>query len=115
MKDKTRGLNDGYMEVYHQKERVTNFKNPSANKTEEELELIVALAYSEEGKREQDYEFAEACERSLNLKTRTLIYEGITNDDIVKINGSFYSIIKTDTDKKNRVMYFYLEEAGDIA
>ena len=108
-------LNDGYMEVYHKKEKVTNFKNPSANKTEEELELIVALAYSEEGQREQDYEFAEARERSLNLKTRTLIYEGITNDDIVKINGSFYSIIKTDTDKKNRVMYFYLEEAGDIA
>ena len=51
----------------------------------------------------------------MNLKTRTLIYEGITNDDIVKINGSFYRIIKTDTDKKNRVMYFYLEEAGDIA
>ena len=97
MKDKTRGLNDGYMEVYHKKEKVTNFKNPSANKTEEELELIVALAYSEEGQREQDYEFAEARERSLNLKTRTLIYEGITNDDIVKINGSFYSIIKTDT------------------
>ena len=91
MKDKTRGLNDGYMEVYHKKEKVTNFKNPSANKTEEELELIVALAYYEEGQREQDYEFAEARERS------------------------FYSIIKTDTDKKNRVMYFYLEEAGDIA
>ena len=32
MKDKTRGLNDGYMEVYHQKERVTDFKNRSMRK-----------------------------------------------------------------------------------
>lgn len=43
------------------------------------------------------------------------ITKEISSSFIVKINGSFYSIIKTDTDKKNRVMYFYLEEAGDIA
>lgn len=115
MKRKTASLNDGYAECYKKADRETDFSAAISAKSLSDLEFIVSLAYSEETRREQDYEFADSKDRSLNLKIKTLLYQNVTSDVAVKIGDMLYSIIKLDYDKKNQVMYFYLEEDRKIA
>lgn len=115
MKKKIQRLNDGYVNCYKRKAKETDFAASVTAKKMEDLEFLVSLAFSEETRREQDYEFAEAKSRSLNLKIKTLLYQHINSDCIIIIGDTMYNIIKLDPDKKNNVMYFYLEENRKIA
>lgn len=115
MNKKTQQLNDGYVECFKKAKNRTDFSAPVSAKKKSDLEFICCLAFSEETRREQDYEFAEARDRSLNLKVKTLLYEDVDSDQAVMIGDMLYSIIKLDKDKKNKVMYFYLEEDRKIA
>lgn len=115
-REKTQRLNDGYAVFYKENpNKKIDFSTKAENISKiSNAEKIVELAFAEETRRDQDYEFAKANDRSLNLKIRTLFKEGITTKDVVVIRGVLYSIIKLDYATKDGVMYFYLEEDREL-
>lgn len=115
MKTKTQGLNDGYVGVYIPKDIETDFGANISPKSMEDMTYFVDMAYAEEYKREQDYEFAEANGHSLSLKIRTLLYEGIDKNYKIVAGTTLYNILKIDYAKNVNVMYLYLEEERSIA
>lgn len=114
-KEKTKGLNDGYVGIYKPKEVETDFGAKTSPKSLDNLEHFVDMAYKEEYKREQDYDFAEAVGHSLSLKIRTLLYDELTKDYKAVVDAVLYNILKIDYAKEDNVMYLYLEEERSIA
>ena len=110
MKKKTQGLNDGYVSIYMQKDNKTDFSAAITPKNLDAMDKCVDLAYKEQYKRQQDYEFAESSGNTLSLKVRTLLYEIITTKHKAVIGNTVYSIFKIDQEKEDRVMYLFLEE-----
>ena len=96
--------NDGYIRVYKEIPVKTNFGAKENIKTKDNLEFIVKLAYEECSKRQQDLDFAESNDRTLN----------INNEYKVTIENTLYDIIYIDEDRKNRELYFYLEEVTEV-
>lgn len=115
MKEKIQKLNDGYIGVYRPKSRKTDFSAKVSAKTMNDLEYFVDMAYSEQYKREQDFDFAESSGHSLSLKVKTLLYEEITKEYKVILDNVLYNILKIDYAKTERAMYFYLEEERKLA
>lgn len=111
---KLSNYNDGYIRVYKEIPIQTDFGAKKNIKTIDNLEFIVKLAYEECSKRQQDLDFAESSSRSLNLKVKTRRYKNIENNYKVIIENTLYDIIYIDEDKKNRELYFYLEEVMDL-
>lgn len=112
---KIQNLNDGYIKIYQDKEIESDFSAPVAPKKVSDMEYIATLAYEEMSKRDQDTEFAESIRRKLSLKIKTRLYEKITSSMKAVLNGSIYNILKIDPDKKQELMYLYLEEGRKIA
>lgn len=111
---KQSNYNDGFIRIYKEIPVKTDFGARKNIKTRDNLELIVKLAYEECSKRQQDLDFAESNDRSLNLKIKTRFYDGIDNNYKVIIEKTLYDIIYVDIDRKNRELYFYLEEVSSI-
>lgn len=107
---KTASLNDGFIECYKVNDVKSDFNAPKNAKKLSDMTHIVTLAYEEMSKRDQDLEFAETLGRQLSLKLKTHLYDEVNKMHKVVLNGSLYDIIKLDYSKKDRVMYFYLEE-----
>lgn len=114
-KRKTQGLNDGYAALYKPKERKTDFSAAISPKSLDDMDYFVDMAYQEQYKREQDYEFANSSGHSLSLKIRTLLYEDVTKDHKAVIGNVLYNILKIDHARGERVMYLYLEEERKLA
>lgn len=110
MKKKTQGLNDGYISIYTQKDNKTDFSAAITPKNLEDMDKCVDLAYKEQYKRQQDYEFAESSGNTLSLKVRSLLYEEVSTKHKAVIGNTVYSIFKIDHEKEDRVMYLFLEE-----
>lgn len=110
MKKKTQGLNDGYIGIYMQKNNTTDFSAKITPKNLNDMDKVIDLAYKEQYRRQQDYEFAESKGNTLSLKVRTLLFESVTTRHKAVIGNTVYSIFKTDHDKDERVMYLFLEE-----
>ena len=106
--------NDGYIRVYKEIPVKTNFGAKENIKTKDNLEFIVKLAYEECIKRQQDLDFAESNDRTLNVKVKTRFYKNINNEYKVTIENTLYDIIYIDEDRKNRELYFYLEEVTEV-
>ena len=111
---KKSNYNDGYVRVYEEIPVKANFGAKENIKSKDNLKFIVKLAYEECSKRQQDLEFAEASSRSLNIKVKTRFYNNLKNDYKVIIENILYDIIYIDEDRKNRELYFYLEEVRNI-
>lgn len=111
---KKSNYNDGYIRVYEEIPIKANFGAKENIKSKDNLKFIVKLAYEECSKRQQDLEFAESSSRSLNLKVKTRFYNNLKNDYKVIIENILYDIIYIDEDRKNRELYFYLEEVRTI-
>lgn len=101
---------DGFAKIYQEEVIRTNFGAKYNSKTFDKLNLIVKLAYTECNKRQQDLEFAESVSRNLSMKIKTRTYNNIRSDYKVVINNVLYDIIYLDYDRKNKEIYFYLEE-----
>ena len=112
---KATNYNDGYIRVYKEKNKESDFGARKNIKTFDDLEFIVKLAYKECSKRQQDLDFAESRNRTLNIKIKTRFYKNISNYDKIVINNILYDIVYIDIDKENRELYFYLEEVRTIA
>ena len=111
---KPSNYNDGYIRVYEEIPVKTDFGAKENVKSKDNLEFIVKLAYEECSKRQQDLEFAESSSRSLTLKIKTRYYKNIENNYKVIIENALYDIIYIDEDKRNRELYFYLEEVMNL-
>ena len=111
---KSSNYNDGYIRVYEEIPVKTDFGAKENTQSKDNLTLIVKLAYEECSKRQQDLEFAESNSRSLNLKVKTRFYNNLKNEYKVIIENILYDIIYIDEDRKNRELYFYLEEVRSI-
>ena len=111
---KKSNYNDGYVRVYEEIPVKSNFGAKENIKSKDNLKFIVKLAYEECSKRQQDLEFAEASSRSLNMKVKTRFYNNLKNDYKVIIENILYDIFYIDEDRKNRELYFYLEEVRNI-
>ena len=114
-KRKTQGLNDGFAAIYLPRDVKTDFSARETAKTLEDMEYIVDMAYQEEYKREQDYEFAESNGHALSLKIRMLLLEDIKKEHKMVIDNTIYNILKMDYAKAECVMYAYLEEERKLA
>lgn len=111
---KKSNYNDGYVRVYEEIPVKANFGAKENIKSKDNLKFIVKLAYEECSKRQQDLEFVEASSRSLNIKVKTRFYNNLKNDYKVIIENILYDIFYLDEDRKNRELYFYLEEVRTI-
>ena len=112
---RTSNFNDGYIRVYKEKNKESDFGARKNIKSIDDLEFIVKLAYKECNKRQQDLDFAEARNRSLSLKIKTIFYRDISNYDKVIIKNILYDIVYFDIDREKQEIYFYLEEVREIA
>ena len=106
--------NDGYIRIYKEKNKESDFGARENIKSIDDLEFIVKLAYKECSKRQQDLDFAESNDRTLNVKVKTRFYKNINNEYKVTIENTLYDIIYIDEDRKNRELYFYLEEVTEV-
>ena len=52
--------------------------------------------------------------KSLSLKIKTRLYDGINSEHKVVIENILYDIIYLDFDRKNKEVYFYLEEVKEL-
>ena len=112
--NKVSRYNDGFIRIYEEIPIKVNFGAKENTNSKENLKFIVKLAYEECSKRQQDLEFAEASSRTLNLKVKTRFYSGLKNNYKVVIENTLYDIVYIDEDRKNRELYFYLEEVMTI-
>lgn len=112
--NKKSNYNDGYIRVYEEIPIKTDFGAKENIKSIDNLKFIVKLAYEECNKRQQDLDFAESSSRSLSMKVKTRYYSNLKNDYKVTIENTLYDIIYIDEDRKNRELYFYLEEVRTL-
>ena len=99
---------DGVAEIYRKKDVEKNVKSL------DDLEYLGFLYFTEKSKRQQDFEFAEQHGANLTTKIATPDLIPPDSDYNVVINNVIYAIIYVDHDKKNRELYFYLEEVRKI-
>ena len=114
MNKKINNYSDGYIRVYEEIPVKANFGAKENIKSKDNLKFIVKLAYEECSKRQQDLEFAEASSRTLNIKVNTRFYNNLKNDYKITIENTLYDIVYIDEDRKNRELYFYLEEVRNL-
>jgi len=107
MQNKFSRYNDGVVSVYREKERRTDFAAKQNVSTMDNLDFIVKLAFEESAKREQDMEFAQQNDFTLNMKVRTRLVKGVDNKCKAVIDGYLYDISYIDKDRKE--MWMYLE------
>ena len=99
---------DGVAEIYRKKDVEKNVKSL------DDLEYLGFLYYTEKSNRQQDVEFAQQLGANLTTKIATPDLIPPDSDYNVVINNVIYAIIYVDHDKKNRELYFYLEEVRKI-
>lgn len=105
--------NDGVVEVYRQRDRMTDFNARRNVGSAEDLgELVATLAYYECSMRVQDLEFAEQSGFSLAYKVKTPYLAGVQAKHKAVIGRMLYDIAHVD--KAGREMYLYLEGVREI-
>lgn len=107
--------NDGYLDVYAAKESHKSSFGAVKNVHKlSEMDFVVHLAYEEMSRRHDDIEFASANGRTLSLKVKTPLFDGVEAYHLIVVESKIYSIINFDYDRKNRNLYLYLEENADV-
>ena len=106
---------DGFLTVYRPDMSNKSHFGAKKNITDiDDMELIYKLAYAQSYKRLQDMEFAESNGRSLTLKVKVRLINGIRNSDKVVINNILYDIMYLDEDRYTKELYLYLEEVRSL-
>ena len=105
---------DGFIKIYKSNEKLSGFGAKKNAKSLDDLTFVVKLAYEEQYKRQQDFEFAEASGRTLSLKVKTRHYKDLQTDYKVVIGNVLYDIIDIDFDRYNQEVYFYLEYVKEV-
>lgn len=98
---------DGIVEVYEDasgKSSIGAKRNP---RSLEDLKLVHALCYSEEGVRESDQAMAHQQSVTIALKVRTPFVEGVNAKQKAVVAGRLYDIVRVDPAKRSQ-LYLYL-------
>ena len=106
-KKQLRTYKDGFISLFRERERASDFSAKQNVETASDMDFIVTLAYQECSKREKDLEFAEQRDFSLSMKVKTRIYQAADNKCKAVIDGYLYDVSYLDKDKHE--MYLYLE------
>lgn len=105
-------LNDGFIQYG----RVETRRSERGKPIGEKFMPLGRLAYQELSCRDADYEMAQTMSRVLDIKIRTLQPPTLRKSDLSKLkvvlNGMEYDVIKADSDREKRYLYFYLQEVG---
>lgn len=105
-------LNDGFIQYGTKKTQ----RSERGKRIGEKFVSSGRLAYQEMSCRDADYEMAHAMSRVLDLKIRTLQPPTLKKSELSKLkvilDGLEYDVIKADTDREKRYLYFYLQEVG---
>ena len=107
MKDKFSKYNDGFVRVYREKGRQSDFSAKKNVSTLDDMTFIVRLDFEEMSKREQDLQFAEQNDFTLSMKIKTRYFKDVDNKCKAVIDGYLYDV--SYIDKTRTEMYFYLE------
>lgn len=106
-------LNDGFL-TYGIDENIQSAKGKNIG---ERFNSMGRLAYQELSCRDEDYVMAQNINSSvLNLKVRTLCPPSLmkvskSNLKVI-IDNIKYDVIKVDSDREKRYLFFYLQEVG---
>lgn len=111
---KPRVYNDGVLFIVEGAKETSSFAAKKNEKTTTDFKKILKLMFEEMSIREEDFEFAEARSRTLNRKVKTPLVKGWTATNEIIIDNMLYSIVNADIDRKNREIYFYLEEVREL-
>lgn len=87
-------------------------RNPRAH---DDIVKIQKLDYSEATKREQDLDFAESADKSLDIKVKTRYHGSATTDRQVLIGSDLYDIFQVDLDADKTNMFLFLEKVRVLA
>ncbi len=115
IRQKPKVYNDGVCFFANEKTEATDFNARRNGKDKTDYEIVIRLMFAEQSKREQDLEFAENLGRSLSLKIKTPLVQDVNSNQKIIIDNTVYDIINLDVDRKNREIYFYLEEVRNLA
>lgn len=105
-------FNDGFVRVYREKPRPTDFNAKRNVATIDDMVFIARLDFEEKSRREQDLQFAEQNDFNLSLKIKTRLLKDIDNKCKAVIDGTLYDV--SYLDKTRTEMYFYLSEVRKI-
>lgn len=107
-----KAFNDGFLRYGHDKVK----RDESLKRTGFEFTEEGKLAFSEMSARDQDYQMAGINNASLDLKVETMRPPSFKNISLSKmkcvIEGIKYDVIKVDSDKDKRYLFFYLQKVG---
>lgn len=105
--------NDGVVSIYREKDRRSNFGAKINVASLKDMDFVAKLAFAEMSKRQQDQEFAESMQFSLDLKIKTRFCKGIDNKCKAVIDGYLYDIVYVDATKTE--LFCYLEGLDHVA
>ena len=104
--------NDGVVQIYREKGNKSNFGARINPASLADLDFVAKLAFAEMSKRQQDLEFAESMQFSLDLKVKTRYIKGVDNKCKAVIDGFLYGISYIDMTRTE--MYIYLEAIDKV-
>ena len=99
--------NDGVVFIYREKERMTDFSAKKNVSILEDMDFVAKLDFGESSIRQQDLDFAEQNDFSLEYKIRTRYVNSIDNKCKAVINNYLYDV--SHVDKNREEMWIYLE------
>ena len=99
--------NDGVVQIYREKERRTDFSAKMNVSALGDMDFIAKLDFEEAAKREQDLQFAEQNDFTLNMKIKTRHLKTVDNKCKAVIDGYLYDV--SYVDKNREEMWLYLE------
>lgn len=105
--------NDGMVSIYRESDRRSNFGAKINATSVDDLKFIAKMAYSEQSKRQQDAEFAESMQFSLDLKIKTRYIKGVDNKCKAVIDGYLYDVSYVDSTRTE--LYLYLQGVDKLA
>ena len=106
--------NSGVLYLSEAKTARTDFGAPTNAKKMSEVEKLQKLDFQVMSKRERDFEFAQAKDRSLDLKVKTRVHHSASTDKQVLIGKTLYDIFQIDGDEPAGEMYMYLEKVREL-
>lgn len=111
---KPRVYNDGVCYIVNEKKAPSSFAAKQNGTSENDFNKIVKLMFAEMSIREQDFDFAEARDRTVNRKIKTILVESVKAWEKVIIGSMLYDVIYADFDRANNEMFLYLEEVREL-
>lgn len=102
---------DGYVKfVQHKESAASTFGAFTNTRSAADYDVIVRLAYDRMTIREQDHEFAESIDKTLNLKIRCPYRSEVNSKLQAVIGDMLYDVYQVDPDINGMKMFVYMQE-----